>query len=133
MPNSIDARVEFSFKGETYALSSTLDLDHTLAHQLASPSLYRALAVAHGIDTYSYQFEVMQEEEILFENPQGDAVDYWHDGQFDFEDYLRDHKPDAAIAPLQAIAAREMGIDDLDQHPQLKNALLRAYQLGVEK
>jgi hypothetical protein len=133
MPNSIDARVEFSFKGETYVLSSTLELDRTLAHHLTLPSLHRALAVEHGIDTYSYQFEVMQEEEIYFDNPQGDAVDYWHEGAFNFEDYLRDHEHAASFAPLQAIALREMGIEDLEQHPQLKNALLRAYQLGVEK
>jgi hypothetical protein len=134
MPNSIDARVEFSFKGENYELSSTLDLDSTMALHIELSSMHHALAVEHGIDTYSYLFEVMQEEVILFANPQGDAAAYWSDdGNFDFELYQDDHNTASLFAHQQAIALREMGVEDLDQHPRLKNALWRAYQLGVEQ
>lgn len=133
MPNSIQASLEFSFRGETFHLKKTFDLDETLAQHIELSSLHRALAVAHGIDTYSYQFEVMLEEEITFENPQGDALDYWHEGGFDYAAYLRDHQNESLFAPLQAIALREMGIDNLEQHPQLKSALLHAYQLGAEQ
>lgn len=129
--HSIDAHIEFSFKGETYALNSTIDLDN--ARHISLPSLHRILATENGIDTYSYLFEVMQEEEIRFDNPQGKARDYWHNDSFDLEGYLRDADADDLFAALQAIALREMGIKDLEQHPQLKHALLHACQLGREK
>lgn len=130
--NSIDAHIEFSFKGEDYEFSSTLDLDHVLEKYLALPSLHVVLAVEHGIDTYSYLYEVMQEEEIHFDNAQGLAADFLIDGVFDMAGYAAQRDQSQAFISLQAIALQEMGIEDLEQQPRLKNALLRAYQLGVE-
>ena len=131
-PNRIDAHIEFSFKGESYDLTSTLDLDRVLEKYLPLPSLHIVLAVEHGIDTYSYLYEVMQEEEIRFDNAQGMAADFLKDGVFDLDGYTAHWGESHRIAPLQIIAQQEMGIEDLDRHPQLKSALLRAYQLGVE-
>jgi len=131
-PNRVDAHIEFSFKGESYDLTSTLDLDRVLEKYLTLPSLHIVLAVEHGIDTYSYLYEVMQEEEIRFDNAQGMAADFLTDGVFDLDGYTAHWGENHRLAPLQIIAQQEMGIEDLDQHPQLKSALLRAYQLGVE-
>lgn len=130
--NSIDARIEFSFRGETHSLSSTLDLDKILDKFIAPPSLHHVLAVEHGIDTYSYLYEVMQEEEILFDNAQGRAAEFLHDGIFDLEGYAANRGESELLDSLQAIALREMGIENLDGHPQLKSALIQAYQLGME-
>ena len=96
-------------------------------------SMHHVLAVEHGIDTYSYLFEVMQVADIQYDNPQGRALEHLHDGEFDFESYAEENATDALLAPLQAIALREMGIDNLDQQPRLKQALLRAYRLGLEQ
>lgn len=131
-PNRIDAHIEFSFKGESYDLTSTLDLDRVLEKYLTLPSLHIVLAIEHGIDTYSYLYEVMQEEDIRFDNAQGMAADFLTDGVFDLEGYTAHWGESRRIVPLQIIAQQEMGIEDLDQHPQLKSALLRAYQLGLE-
>ncbi|MFH2135881.1 MAG: hypothetical protein ABII81_12030 [Pseudomonadota bacterium] len=133
MANTIEAFIEFSFKGEDYELHSTLDLDQQLERHMSLESMHHVMAVEHGIDTYSYLFEVMQVADILYSNPQGRAADYLHDGQFDFEAYADENETLAQLAPLQAIALREMGVDDLEQQPQLKQALLRAYRLGLEQ
>jgi hypothetical protein len=133
MANSIDAYIEFSFKGEDFELHSTLDLDQQLERHMSLESMHHVLAVEHGIDTYSYLFEVMQVADILYDNPQGRAADYLHDGEFDFEAYAEENATDGLLAPLQAIALREMGVDDLEQHPKLEQALLRAYRLGLEQ
>jgi hypothetical protein len=132
MANSIDAFIEFSFKGENYEFHSTLDLDQQLERHMSLESMHHVMAVEHGIDTYSYLFEVMQMEDIHFDNPQGRAEAYLHDGVFDFEAYAQENTTDFLFAPLQAIALREMGVDDLEQQPRLKQALLRAYRLGLE-
>ncbi|MDZ4202268.1 MAG: hypothetical protein U1C96_09020 [Gallionella sp.] len=132
MKNLIDAHIEFSFKGESYDLSSTLDLDHVLEKYLTIPSLHIVLAIEHSIDTYSYLYEVMQEEDIRYDNAQGMAADYLKDGVFDLEGFTALWSENHLTAPLQIIAQQEMGIEDLEQHPQLKSALLRAYHLGME-
>ena len=130
--NSIDAHIEFSFKGENYELSSTLDLDHVLDKYLDLPSLHVVLAVEHGIDTYSYLYDVMLVEEIRFDNPQGLATEFLLDGVFDMDAYAAKREQSQALTSLQVIALQEMGVEDLEQQPHLKNALFRAYQLGVE-
>lgn len=130
--NSIDARIEFCFKGETYTLNSTLDLDRMLDKYIDPPSLHHVLAVEHGINTYSYIYEVMEMEEIEFGNATGLAAQFLHDGQFDFEGYAAQRGTSQMLDSLQSIALREMGIENLEQHPKLKNALIHAYQLGME-
>ncbi len=130
--NSIDAHIEFSFKGETYSLTSTLDLDRMLDKYIEPPSLHHVLAVEHGINTYSYLYEVMEVEEIEFDNPKGLAVQFLHDGVFDLEGFAAQRGDSQMLDSLQSIALREMGIENLEQHPKLKSALIQAYQLGME-
>ncbi len=132
MKNSIDAHIEFSFKGETYSLSSTLDLDKVLDKYISPESMHYVLAVEHGINTYSYLYEVMQEEEIRFDNATGLAAGFLKEGVFDLQGFIARRGESQLTDSLQAIALHEMGIEDLDRHPQLKNALIRAYQLGME-
>ncbi len=130
--NCIDAHLEFSFKGESFDLAMTLDLDTMLEKYISMPTLHTVLAVENGIDTYSYMFEVMQEEEIRFDNAQGLAADFLVDGVFDLDGFTTQLGRHNLTVPLQVIALQEMGIEDIEQHPQLKSALLRAYQLGLE-
>lgn len=132
MKNSIDAHIEFSFKGETYSPSATIELDDLLAFDAALPSLHSILARKNGIDTYSYLYEIMEGEEIRFDNPQGLAAEFLSDGAFDLEAFVARARELPILARLQAIAARELGIDDLEKHRELKQALFQAYMLGRE-
>lgn len=130
MKNSIDAHIEFSFKGESYSLTSTIDLNHLLEHHDSFPSLHTILAHEHGIDTYSYLYEVMQETEIEFKNAQGIAANFLSDDDFDQAAFAANWQDLRALTLLQPIALRELGIADLNQHQGLKNALVQAYNLG---
>lgn len=130
MKNSIDAHIEFSFKGETYTPFATIDLDSLLEQGGTLPDIHVLLAERNGIDTYSYLFEVMQEEEISFSNAQGLAADFLTDGSFDSEAFAARWQENGVISRLEAIATRELGIDRLEQHPQIREALLQAYRLG---
>jgi hypothetical protein len=51
---------------------------------------------------------------------------------FDLEGYAAQRGESQMLDSLQSIALREMGIENLEQHPELKNALIHAYQLGME-
>ena len=133
MKNTLDAHIDFSFKGENYDLSSTLDMDEVLDKYPDLESLHIVMAIEHGIDTYSYLFDVMLVEEVRFDNPQGMVADFLsEDGVFDIEGYSAQRSKSQALVSLGVIAAQEMGVEDLERQPQLKRALLRAYQLGME-
>lgn len=128
--NSIDARVEFSFKGEDYNYTTVINLDQLLRHHDEMPSIHVILAKEHGVDTYSYLYEVMLEEEVEFSRPQGYAADYLVDGEFDQAALAANWQNAKAAVLLQPIAENELGIMDLNQHPALKRALVEAYNLG---
>lgn len=130
MKNSIDASVEFSFKGEDYNYTASIDLDQLLRHHDALPSIHVILARLHSIDSYSYLYEVMQEADVEFSRPQGYAADYLVNGEFDLASLAANWQTAKAASLLQPIAARELGIDDLNQHHALKRALVAAYDLG---
>lgn len=131
MKNTIDAHVEFDYKGETHAPRMTLDLDALLESNGGFPSIHALLAKAHDIDTYSYLYEVMQDAEIVFDNAQGLAADCLVNGVFDQDAFIAKWRDSKVLGLLQPIAQRELGIADLVQHPQLKNALIQAYRLGA--
>lgn len=130
MKNTVDVQTEFSFKGEDYLCSATLDLDELIEQHADLPVIHELLAHKHSIDTYSYLFEVMLEAELEFGNPQGLAVNYMKDGEFDLEALDSDWEGHKIKMQVQGIAAQEMGITDLNQHPDLQRALITAYRLG---
>jgi hypothetical protein len=130
MRNSIDAAVDFSFKGVDYHYATCLDLDLLFRQHDAMPSIHVMLARAHSVDTYSYLYEVMQEEEIAYSNPQGFALDYLVDGEFDEATLAANWQNAQAAALVQPIAVTELGITNLELHPDIKRALIAAYNLG---
>jgi len=132
MHSKIEVHVEFSFKGETHSLGSNLDLNQLLALHDELPSLHELLAKEHGIDTYSYLFEVMQEAEIEFRNAQGNAEKLLSGEDLNPETLAARWQDLRTLFLLQPIAARELGIADLNQHPSLKSAMTQAYNLGKE-
>ncbi|MEQ1590400.1 MAG: hypothetical protein ABL902_08610 [Gallionella sp.] len=130
MKNSIDVRVEFSFKGENYDLISHIDFDIRSPVELDNLALYQILAREHSIDTISYLYEVMQEAEFEFSNAQGIAADFLQDGIFDTDSFSRHWQEQQLVKLLQPIAQRELNITDLTQSQDIKNALVQAYKLG---
>ncbi len=128
--NCIDVMTEFSFKGEDYLCKTCLDLDQLLHQHEDLPVIHELLAHQHGIDTYSYLFEVMLEADLEFSNPQGYATRYMKDGKFDLEALDDDWTKNRTQLQVQSLAATDLGISDLDQHPALKRALFEAYSLG---
>ena len=130
MDNSIEARIDFSFKGEDYELRSVIDLDKLLEQYDSMPSIYEILAHAHGIDTYSYLYEVMLAADIEFADALGFANDLIVDGEFD-QHALEDNWQNLRILTLlRPVASSILGIANLEQHETIKNALIQAYLLG---
>ena len=130
MKNTVDATVTFSFKGETYTPSTTIDLDALMREHGSLPRLHYILAMTNKIDTYSYLYEVMEQSPIRFVNARGPVAGFVEDEALDIEGFQMQWQQNQIIGVLQSIASRELNIDDLENHPELKNALIEAYHCG---
>lgn len=128
--NSLVASVEFYFKGEKYTPSARIDLDRMMETSGGLPSLYTLIARSNGIDLYSYQYEVMQVEDIHYSEVEGFAADFIYNGELDVQGFVDKWHQEKVVTELADIAHRCMGIDDLAQEPELARALQEAYKLG---
>ncbi len=131
MNNSIVASVEFYFKGERFAPSLPLDLDKVARNEGSLERLHHSIAVANGIGVHSYEYEMMQAEDLQFDKPTGMAVEFFHDGQFDMEGFLAKWNEAWILDKVRPIAEAHVGVTDLDAKPKLKASLIAAYQAGL--
>lgn len=130
MKNAIDARVSFSYQGKEFAPSVTIDLDALIESGTNGPDFHHLIAQANGIDRYSYEYEVMQLEEIMFSNASGLAETFLVDCAFDMEAFRQCWQEERESEMLQRIASEYMNIQDLGQHPELEKTLKQAYDAG---
>jgi len=128
--NRATISIEFDFKGERHSPSAEFDLDEIMQKSGTIPDLYSILASLNNIGHYSYEYEMMQSEEMQFSNLTGFAAEYLNDGVFDKEGFVQRWFQEQQLTTLQQIALQHMEIDDLTQHPKLYAALQAAYQQG---
>ena len=128
--NHVLIQVDFSWQGETYHPAARLDLDKIVANGDELPDLHALLAQLSNIDPYSYQYEVLYAHEITFSEPEGLAVDFLSDGQFDFAGFALAWREQQLQRLLGRIARQYLGVDDLAANPALQQALHAAWQLG---
>ncbi len=130
MKNSFVASIEFYFKGEKYTPSARIDLNRLMETSGRLPSLYTLLARENGIDLYSYQYEVMQVEEISYSEVEGFIAEFIHNNELDVQGFVDKWKEEKLLEELATIARSCMGVEDLAQQPKLARALREAYQMG---
>lgn len=130
MENKITASITFYFKGETFTPSIDLDLDHLMHRFNKLPPLHETLAAENNIDSYSYHYEILLSEEIEFSNAEGDAIPFFNEGYFDQNAYEQFWFQKNILTKLDKIIQTELDIDDIEQHPKLKQAMLAAFQYG---
>lgn len=131
MPNhTVRAQLNFSFKAETHALDTTIDLDRCAGESGETPNFHLLLAKTAGIDPYSYLYEALESHDIAFSEATGLAARCCRDGQLDWPEFQRLRRDEQDLSVVRVIAKRMLGLADLDQHADLKAALLAAYQAG---
>lgn len=130
MPSTIRARLSFSFKAETHELEAAIDLDRLLADSGAAPDFHRLLALANGIDPYSYLYEALESYDIEFAEPTGLAVEYCDAGHFDWPGFAERWRAAADLRAIRTIARDILGEGALNGQPALEVALLAAYRAG---
>ena len=137
MTNSITATIKFSFKGETFSPSARIDLDVLFAAKpVLEPGMipqyvYNMIAKNGEIDGYSYAYEVMLASEVVFSEPTGLASECLQGEQFDFECFQQQWLYQQKLKIVQDIALRHLNVEDIEQQPQLRDALLEALEKSI--
>ncbi len=139
MSNTITVSINFSFKGETFSPSTSIDLD-VLMHKNylstigqesnISVSIYPLLAASINLDTYSYAYEVMLASHAVYSEPTGIAVKHLTQGQFNYQSFYKEWLDEKMLTIVQEIADKHLSVADLAQQPQLKEALFEAFLAG---
>jgi len=130
MNNTITASINFCFKGQTHEPTIELDLDAFMQRSAQFSEIYMMLAKANDFDLYSYEYEMMQAEPIRIVQASGLVEEYVVDGLLDIQGFEQAWNESAVIDGLAIIAEKTLSIDNLDDEPNLKQALLEAYNLG---
>lgn len=94
--------------------------------------LYQLIAKENNFDLYSYEYEMMQSEEIVFTQPSGLVKSFITDGKLGIDVFIAAYLEEKVLEKLVLITERHMMINDLSEHPDLKQALLEAHQLGKQ-
>ena len=133
MSNIITASVEFYFKGNKISASIELDLDQHMQATGRMPALFPLLAKASELDVYSYEYEMMQAEEIVFSDAKGLVKEYVVNTILDIAGFESAWQEKSVLTNIQSIAERNMGINDLQDHPELRQTLLEVYESGKKR
>ncbi|MDQ6971061.1 MAG: hypothetical protein Q9M30_00280 [Mariprofundaceae bacterium] len=128
MQNTVMASIEFYFRGERIAPEALIDLDECLRQENPTPAIYRTLASENRIGIHSHEFDVMILEDIVFSCPAGLACGFVHDGALDLTGLRCLWQQEKIISRLQPIARKHLGIENLDEHPAVKAALIEAFE-----
>jgi hypothetical protein len=132
MKNTIKAQIFFSFQGEHYNPKLEINLDELLEAGQDFTRLHEQLAQANGIDTSSYEYEVMEASDVEFTDAKGLAAEFLSDsGEFDLEGFSQAWQNKRARLDLLHLAQNYMTIDSLDEIEGLEAALLAAYKAGA--
>ena len=132
MTSSITISAEFFFKGEKLSPSMIVDLDDHVKNKKTTASFLPLLATHNGMDHYSYEYEMLHAEELMFSDPQGLAKAFLNDGYFDFEGFEQAWCEQRIAEAVANIAKEHLDVDDLSSQTELKTALIEAYKLGQD-
>ena len=133
MKNTIKVTIPFSFKGVEYNPSSIIDLDVFIQGDQALDSIFQIVANENKIDNYSYEYEVLESSPKFFSDPTGIATDFHSENGFNLKGFKEKFVDNDIFGSLSEIAKDALGIKNLNDHDDLKVALLEAYKLGSAK
>lgn len=126
--NTVTATIEFDYQGKHYDLKTVIDIDHMIHHDDFFNSVCISIARANDIDTYSYQLEVMLDQEIIFSNEKGCVVECVSNGNLDLDLLKESHQKTEFLPKVELIMAQHI---PKDQHSEeITKALAAAYLMG---
>lgn len=133
MSNKVTASIHFSFKGKHHSPSIELDIDAHMTTAGCLPELYPLIARLNNYDMYSYEYEMMQAEDIQFSQAEGLILDFIENNLLKKDAFESAWHEQSVFNELQEIATAHLNIDDLQEQKKLREALFAAFKLGLSK
>lgn len=128
--NTVRVSAAFSFKAENHELATSVDLDRVAQEDGAAPDFHLLLARAHGIDPYSYLYEVLESHELEFAAATGLAAQCCREGVFDWACFVRLRDDARDLPVVRRIAAQLLEPAGIALTDTIEAALLAAYRAG---
>ena len=131
MKNRVTAFIEFYFKGEPFRPSIELDLDEIMEMRGELPqTLHSVIAKANDIGPYSYEYEMLEAEEIQYRDAEGLVAQFIDGNQFDRQGFEEAWRHQRLEQQLRDIAARHLHMEPAAVTEEMLQALRAAHQLG---
>ncbi len=125
--NKLTATVEFDFKGKHHKLSSDIDVDKIITHEDFYNSVYLSIANNNNIGLYTYELEIMMDQDIVFSNAIGCSVGCIDNSLLNL-DLLKDNHNKYLCQPVVDRLIDQHKLDK--ENLNIVNALTSAYLLG---
>jgi len=125
--NKLTATVEFDFKGDFYSLSTEVDVDKIIKHEDFYNSIYLAIAKEHNIGLYTYELEIMMDQDIVFSNEKGCSIGCIDNGLLNIK-MLRDNHNKYLCKPIIHNIIHKYKLDK--DNTSVVDALTEAYLSG---
>ena len=125
-------KIPFYFKGVEHTPATVLNLDDWAKRSQGElPDFCRVIAQENGISSYSYELEVMESSEVIFEAPQGFAALFYNAAEqsFDFEGFKQYWLAYQSFDVLNTISQQFWG-KDLVENSVEHQALMAAFVAG---
>ena len=121
-PDTVLVSVEFYFKGDKYSPSMEINLDEFFEVSRNLDAVYSQLASKNAIGAYSYEYEVMEANSLLFSEAQGLAAGYVADGELDVEGYLLARAEAKMNRVITELAESQLSSPELAANTEVKTA-----------
>jgi len=129
---TVTASLSFDFRGQRFTPSIRVDLHAMVIKRQSVNHLYDLLGTSIGLDAYRHEYDVMVMHDIIFSEPAGLAREFVTNGKLDFDAFSKAWQQQQTLIAIGPIALKYLNIVDLDQHPDIRNALIESYQSGQE-
>ncbi len=129
--NTALATVEFDYKGESHQLAALINIENFVDHEDFYQSVCLTIARENNIGLYTYELEVMMDQEIVFSDAKGyvsACID--NNGSINLEKLKDEHKR-YVLTPIIDNLIQKYSLDKGDKN--LYNALIQSYLEGEKK
>lgn len=126
--HSLLASLSFDYQGERHDLQSLVNIAEVIDHEDFFRSVYLQLAKSIEIDVYSYQFEVMMDQNIQFSAAKGCAQGCLEEGALDLTTLRKNFEQASSDQIIRVIIDKYFRPEEVRN--DMKKALTEAFRMG---
>ena len=132
MSHMITISLTFSFKGNTYTPSISIDLDQWMQRGANIDELHHQLAESIGYGPYSHEYDVLMMSDIEFSSDDEYVKQYINQTMLDIKGYKAAWHEQQITSKVMQIAEKHLSSDQL-KDAAIRQALIACYRSGQQK